>query len=196
MLLKGDSKRGGGATQATYVVATYTGVRNGSFATVSGLPAGYSVVYNDAAKQVEVTSASANGYGDWETANGIAGAGSNTDSDGDGIPNGIEFVIGGDPSGPGSASNNLLEPVAVDATYLTYVFRRTDASAAYDPYVEYGSNLSGWTEATAGEPVLTPVLVSEDNNFYGDGIDRVTVRIPRALATGTRLFARLRVDIP
>jgi autotransporter-associated beta strand protein len=187
---------GGGATQATYVVATYTGVRNGSFATVSGLPAGYSVVYNDTAKQVEVTSASANGYGDWETANGIAGAGSNTDSDGDGIPNGIEFVIGGDPSGPGSASNSLLEPVAVDATYLTYVFRRSDASAAYDPYVEYGSNLTGWTEATAGEPVLNPVLVSEDNNFYGDGIDRVTVRIPRALATGTRLFARLRVDIP
>ncbi len=187
---------GGGATQATYVVATYTGVRNGSFATVSGLPAGYSVVYNDAAKQVEVTSVSANGYGDWEIANGIAGAGPNTDSDGDGIVNGIEFVIGGDPSGPGSDSNGLLQPVALDATYLTYVFRRTDASAAYDPYVEYGSTLTGWTEAKTGEPVVNPVLISEDNNFFGTGIDRVTVRIPRALATGAKLFARLRVDIP
>jgi autotransporter-associated beta strand protein len=142
------------------------------------------------------TGPDAGGYEDWEIENGIEGAGSLADSDSDGIPNGIEFVIGGIPFGPGSASNGLLEPVALDAEYLTYVFRRTDAAAAYDPYVEYGSTLSGWTEATAGEPVLTPVLINEDNNFYGAGIDRVTVRIPRALATGTKLFARLRVDIP
>jgi autotransporter-associated beta strand protein len=35
----------GGATQSNYVIATYTGTRTGSFGTVTGVPAGYSVDY-------------------------------------------------------------------------------------------------------------------------------------------------------
>jgi autotransporter-associated beta strand protein len=184
---------GGGVTEATYVIATYTGSRTGSFATVTGLPTGYSVVYNDALQQIELVQTGGDPYGAWETANGIEGAGPETDSDGDGIPNGIEFVIGGDPSGPASGSNDKLPTISTDATYLNFVFRRTDDSAGFDPYVEYGSTLSGWTEAEAG---LDGVLISEDADFFAAGIDRVTVRIPRALATGSKLFARLRVDIP
>ena len=135
------------------------------------------------------------GYTGWENDNGIAGAGAATDSDGDGIPNGIEFVIGGDPSGPGSDSNALLIPPTLDATYLNFVFRRASASAIYNPAVEYGSNLSGWTPAAAGEPLANPVLIIVDADFYGGGTDRVTVRIPRVLATGDKLFARLQVVI-
>jgi hypothetical protein len=39
-------------------------------------------------------------------------------------------------------------------------------------------------------------LITEDNNFHGTGTDRVTVVIPRALAAGSTLFARLRIYIP
>jgi fibronectin-binding autotransporter adhesin len=139
-----------------------------------------------------VTTGSANGYDEWEIANGIAGAGAASDSDGDGIPNGIEFVIGGDPSGPNSNSNNLLPVITTDATYLNFVFRRTDASAAYDPFVEYSSSLTGWDAAEHG---VDGVIINEEDEFHGTGIDRVTVKIPRALASGAKLFARLRVEI-
>ena len=134
-----------------------------------------------------------NAYNAWESLNGIAGAGVNADSDQDGIPNGIEFVIGGDPSGPNSDSHALLLPPVVTATSLTYVFRRSDESAGFNPFVEYGSNLAGWTQAMPG---VNGVTITEDNNFYSGNIDRVTVVIPRALATGSTLFARLRLNLP
>ena len=136
------------------------------------------------------------GYAGWESTNGLTGAGATADSDHDGLPNGIEFVIGGVSSGTNTDSNALLIPPTLDATYLTYVFRRTSASAAYNPGVEYGSTLTGWTQAVAGEPALTPVLITVLPNDFGAGIDRVTVQIPRALATGQKMFARLQVMIP
>lgn len=131
-------------------------------------------------------------YGSWETENGIAGAGATADSDDDGIANGIEYVIGGDPSGPGSDSNSLLPTVTADDDNLYFIFRRTDAAAGYDPLVEYSSNLAEWTMA---EPGVDGVTIHETSDFFGPGVTRVTVQIPRALATGTGLFARLRVDI-
>jgi fibronectin-binding autotransporter adhesin len=140
-----------------------------------------------------VTTAVGSAYDSWASANGVTGAGSGVDSDGDGVANGIEFVIGGDPSGPNSASNSLLPTVTTDATYINFVFRRTDAAAAYNPYVQYGSTLSSWTEAQGG---VGGVSISEENDFYGAGTDRVTVKIPRSLAVGNKLFARLRIDIP
>lgn len=128
-------------------------------------------------------------YEAWETASGIPGAGAGVDSDGDGISNGIEFVIGGDPSGPDSDSNSLLPTVTPDGDYMCFTFRRTDASAGYDPYVEYSSDVAEWTIA---EPGVNGVLIEED---VGSEVALVTVRIPRAMATGMKLFGRLRVEI-
>jgi len=139
------------------------------------------------------TGPTASSYQTWEADNGIAGAGSTADSDGDGIPNGIEFVIGGDPSGPGSDSHGLLPTGTKDSTHLVIVFRRTDASASSAPAVQYSSALSGWTTAQNG---TNGVVIEEANDFYGAGIDRVTVRLPLALAANGKLFARLAVDIP
>jgi fibronectin-binding autotransporter adhesin len=148
--------------------------------------------------KLSVTTGATGDYDSWEVDNNIDGAGAGTDSDADGIDNGIEFVIGGDPSGPNSDSRALMPAVTTDATYINFVFRRTDAAAAYNPYVQYGSTLNGstptgWTEA---QPGVNGVLISEDNDFYGTGTDRVTVQIPRNLAEGGKLFAQLRIDIP
>ena len=189
------------ASAPTYVIATYTGTLTGTFANVSGLPSGYSVSYATPNQIVITNSGVTDPYAAWTSANGIPGAGGSVDSDGDGIANALEFVFGTDPSGPDSNSNANLPTVTVDATYLNFAFRRTDESltlaAAQQPYVQYGANLSGWTTAVAGSPAGTPIVITTDNDFYGAGIDRVTVKVPRALAApGTKLFARLRADIP
>jgi len=133
-------------------------------------------------------------YQIWAALKGIPGASPEEDSDNDGIANGIEFVIGGEPSGPGSDSSALLPVIDnSDATYVDFVFRRSFDFEGSDPYVEYGSDLTGWTVAEPGEPALNPVVINEVNMT---GYDEVTVRIPRALAAGGKFFARLRVDLP
>lgn len=184
---------GAGLNQPVYIIAEAGAPIVGTFAAVSGIPAGYHVEYNyNGLNQLAIVSGTP--YGMWETANGIAGAGAAADSDGDGIANGIEFVIGGDPSGPGSASTPLLPISTTDATYLNFVFRRAEASASLNPFVEYGTTLAGWTPA---QHDVNGVLIVEEIDGFGGGIDRVTVRIPRALAApGTSLFARLRVIVP
>ncbi len=181
----------GGATQPTYVIATYTGALTGTFASTPGLPTGYSVNYNTALQRIEITTG-VDPYSDWAASNGVEGAGPGVDSDNDGIPNGIEFVIGGDPSGPGSNSNQLLPTIASDATHLIFTFRRTDESVSYAPRVEYGSALTGWTDAVNG---VGGVQINETDNGFGAGVDRVEVRIPRSLATNSKLFARLKVTV-
>jgi len=133
------------------------------------------------------------GYQLWENANGITGAGATADSDNDGIANGIEFVIGGDPSGPNSDSHGLLPTITKNATHLVLTYRRTDASASTAPFVQYDSPLNSWTTAQDGVNGVSVVIA---NNFYDGTTDKVTVSIPVTLAEGNKLFARLNVTIP
>ena len=154
----------------------------------------FAVQVNGNSIQLVYTPGSGTPFSNWASANGIPGASADIDSDGDGILNGIEFVIGGDPSGPGSNSASLVPAVTTDATYINFTFRRTDASAGSNPYVEYNSSLSStWTKAESG---VNGVIVQETNDGFGAGVDSVTVKIPRTLASGAKLFARLRVIIP
>ena len=141
-----------------------------------------------------VVSGASTPYESYETANNIPGAGPEVDSDGDGIPNGIEFVIGG-ISDPALNSNDRdkLPTTALDATYLTFTFRRTAESAASLPFAEYGSTLTGWDAAEHG---TDGVIITETTDGFEAGVDQIDVQIPRALATGEKLFVRLRVDIP
>jgi autotransporter-associated beta strand protein len=181
----------GGFTEPEYVIATWTGALAGTFATVTGLPAEYTLTYDETNKRILLVG-SGDSYTSWKTAQGIANAGALTDSDNDGISNGIEFVIGGDPSGPNSNSNALLPTATREGGFFKFVFRRTDESSGFNPFVEYSSILASWTKAVNG---VNGVTIAEENDFYGLGIDRVTVSIPEALGT-TELFTRLGVTIP
>jgi hypothetical protein len=58
---------------------------------------------------------------------------------------------------------------------------------------EYGSNLADWFTAVDGEDGVT-IATTEDH--FGPGIDRIVVTIPKALVPGTKMFARLNVEIP
>lgn len=69
-----------------------------------------------------------------------------------------------------------------------FVFRRTVASACLTSRPEYDLDLEGtWTPAGNG---TGGVMVTEEPNGFGGGVDRVTVNIP---ASGPSAQARLRV---
>jgi hypothetical protein len=127
----------------------------------------------------------ASGFASWTTSKGVTGF--DTDSDGDGIPNGIEFVIGGEPAaGAGSNSAALLPQASYNKPTgeLVFVFRRTPESAYLNPAVEYSSTLTGtWNAAPAGTVI---------GNV--GGVDLVEVRLPSSLAVAGKIFARLKVQ--
>jgi autotransporter-associated beta strand protein len=180
------------ATPFTFNAADYT-VDASAFTTATGALGTWSLQSGVNSLQLVYTAGSPGGYAAWAATQGFASGedGPDFDADADGIDNAIEWVIGGDPTD--SPSNALAPTVTVGASTVTYVFRRTDDSAAANPFVEYGSNLSGWTEAETG---VDGVSIAETADGFGPGIDRVEVTIPRALAVGGTLFVRLRVDVP
>jgi hypothetical protein len=127
------------------------------------------------------------GYTFWLDSVGLQGASRqpNADPDGDGIPNSVEFVLGGKPSGPNADSRALLPKISLDPASAIFEFRRADVSAASAPFVQFGTTLQSWSQAQNG---VGGVQVTVADDAYGTGIDRVTVKIPRSAA---RTFLRL-----
>jgi hypothetical protein len=195
----------------TYTLDTATNTDAIDLADVGGED--YSRFFTGGSGTVTVDSGStADPYATW--AGGFTGLGDpdpELDFDGGGLATGIEWVVGGDPTD--AADDGGVAPgFAVNADDFQLVFRRNQ-DAAGDPNdfqlvfrrnqdaagdqnttiaVEYGSDLAGWTTAVDGE---NGVAIVVDDGFYGPGIDRVTADIPRSLATGSGLFARLRVSV-
>jgi autotransporter-associated beta strand protein len=141
--------------------------------------------------------AAGSAFESWIASKGLTGNDAlfDADPDFDGIRNGLEFVLGGEPNPalPGANSAALL-PTAVrnGSGDLVFTFRRADDAAGLNPGVEYDVDLAGtWTPAQGG---VDGVTVSETENGFGPGIDRVEVTLPAALASGGRLFARLAVS--
>jgi len=126
-------------------------------------------------------------YTFWLDSMGLQGANRlpNADPDGDGIPNSMEFVLGGKPSGANADSRALLPQVSLDPTWAIFEFRRADVSTVAGPFVQFGSSLQSWSPAQNG---VSGVQISIADDAYGTGVDRVTVKIPRSAG---RTFLRL-----
>jgi len=136
------------------------------------------------------------GYTAW--ASGFIGLTDTTpdlDFEGDGLATGIEWVLGGDPTVNDASTIAPTYDNATDPDDFLFVFRRTLGSLD-DPNttiaVEYGSDLLGWTKAEDG---VAGVTITEEIDGFAPGIDKVGVAIPRALATGGKLFVRLTVTV-
>jgi len=68
------------------------------------------------------------------------------------------------------------------------VFRRREDAWYLPPQCQYGADLTTWTTAQDG---VQNVSIAETADGFAPGIDRIEVRIPKALAPSGRLFARL-----
>ena len=182
---------GSGNTRTYTPVANYHGPDSFTFTANDGTD-------TSAPATVSITVNPQEEYNQWLAGYGIT-AGPGVDSDGDSISNGIEYVIGGNPA---NQNNSALLPTIsmvtadpdnnlVNADYMLFTYRRTDL-AKNDPSavikVEWSTALtSGWTNTTG-----TPgVMVIEQNDAAGAGVDLVQVYIPRSLAVNGKLFARL-----
>jgi len=139
-------------------------------------------------------------FEDWAIDRGLgAGADPTADPDNDGVPNLIEFVIGGEPNPANPDSNSLaLLPTAITTDdSLVFTFRlsaEAEELAADAVYVQYSSSLTTWQTAAAGTDGITASTVDHPTE---DGIKLVTVTIPRALAGADgKLFARLAAQLP
>ena len=147
--------------------------------------------YNTASTTASVTVNAAAGYSTWATTNNLSGADalSSADPDKDGIKNGVEYVLGGNPMVSDAAT--IAPTGAKSGTNYIYTLKRTDASEADATVtVEYGNNLSGWTSYSIGATTVSPVVITENDT----AADTVVVTIPNASAT--KFFARLKVVAP
>ena len=120
------------------------------------------------------------------------------DFDGGGLPTGIEWVVGGDPTKGGDDAG--LAPICDTTTdpngKFLFTYRRSAAASAdanTTITVEYGSNLTGWTNAAHQGTGASDITISEAPD--APGFTKVTVALPPGLTATGRLFARLKVSV-
>jgi hypothetical protein len=181
---------GGSGQNRTYTpLANYHGPDSFTFIVSDG-------VSNSAPATVSINVRSLEEFDQW-MAISVQGAGPLEDSDNDSISNAVEYVTGGNPAG---GSDAALVPTATwvsadlddnpgDEDYLRFTYRRTHL-AKDDPSteikVEWSTDLAGGWSDTSG-------MIQQVST--GEGVDLVNVFIPRTLAVGGRLFARLGVAV-
>ena len=121
---------------------------------------------------------------------GLAGVDPTSDSDGDGVSNLLEFVLGANPVVPGAASLPTAQYVAAGgATSLVYTFYPATNLGAVTWMVETSPDLVNWT-ATANNVNGVTISISP----YSAGANQAVVTIPRT--AGASLFARLHATAP
>ncbi len=126
------------------------------------------------------------GYGEWAvqiTDENLRGF--DDDADGDGLANGLEYVLGGDPNASGN--QDILPALDFSGEEVEFVFHRNDDSTADTTLiVEYGGDLT-WPHSIRIHPNPDPGVDVGDSV---DGVSKITVTLPKLVPS---LFARLKV---
>jgi hypothetical protein len=178
-----------------YVIASY-GSRSGVFETVTGLPAGYRLIYDyddgNTSNNIAIVQTTPTPYDLWVAASNLTGpeAALEADPNGDRVSNGIAFVLGA--ASAFEDSSPLLPTAELKGARYEFIFRRVDQASALRAVVQYGTGLDRWASAEDGVKGVT-IMVTDDH--FGPGIDRVVVAMPTELAVEGTLFARLVVTI-
>lgn len=143
---------------------------------------------------VSVTVSAETVFTSWLASHGATG-GLTGNMDADQIPNGIEFLLGTDPSEPTHpACLPTFQQSGTDSGQFIFTYRRADAFRS-DPSlshsVEWTTNPGGpWNSAAD-----TPEIRSDStDDVAAPGVDEVRVSIPRSLARNGSLFARLKIS--
>ncbi len=178
----------GGIAQQEYVIASFGSLTGTQFASVTGLPAGYKVAYDLANKMIKLSPS----FTSWAAGYGLSDSTTNGDPDKDGLPNALEYVLGGNPSQPNSG---IAPTMSLAGNNLVFTFQRTDASETADITlrVEASTDLVNWNEiylvGAANASSSANVFIQEN----GTSPDTITVTIPQGSTTAK--FARLRVIV-
>ncbi|CAA6692438.1 MULTISPECIES: LamG-like jellyroll fold domain-containing protein [unclassified Lentimonas] len=110
------------------------------------------------------------------------------DSEQDGIQNGIEYVLNGNPAQVG---DTILPELDAAGEHFVFTFKRSAESVPFTSQVfQYGSDLIGWTDLSL-ESTDAPELVF---GSVVEGLQSVTVNLSKDLAVDGKLFGRLKVD--
>lgn len=185
------------------LTGTFNGLADGGTLTVG--PNTFVIDYNDTSDGVKtglfvtLTVPAGSPYTLWAAAAGLDGsvgkeAGFENDPDHDGISNGLEWIVNGNPL----ASTASPITTTATATGLTFVFNREeDAVGQATLNVEWDADLQApWTTVAIGAasgPAANGVTVTIDT---AASPDQVTVFIPAANAVGGKLMARLKATQP
>ena len=143
----------------------------------------------------------------WIAAQGLSGADTafDADPDRDDIPNGLEFVLGGEPNpaNPNSNSTGLLPTASEASGGLIFSFKRKVVSAsAVELTFQWTTDLSFTSPANdipvgAGNSVTNDVNVAIAQGVPDSLTDTVIITVPAAKAAGAKLFGRLKaVQVP
>ena len=179
----------GTPTATSYQIAVYSGTLSGTIATSP--PAGYHFAYDTAGKQILLESDAA-GFDAWIRNSGVAitDRDLSADPDNDGIPNGIEYILGGNPA---SAANAPTLPQALHSGgSFVFSFDRVVTSETPDVALsfQYSANLMDWTDIPldAANPPTVTITRSTDGLT-----DHIAVTLPAYSATTPKLYGRLKV---
>jgi autotransporter-associated beta strand protein len=169
-------------TEVSYVLASHAGSLTGTF-NVTGVPDGYSLSYENGQVLLSKT-----GFPAWAGFYGLSGVDTD-DFDKDGLADGVEYVLGTNPTAP-DATGPTGE---LDGANFTFTFERDHASRTPDITltIEVGTSLDQWDIYTVGVDTAssTPGVTVTDNGSS----DTVVLSVPRA--PDDRKFARLRVTV-
>jgi hypothetical protein len=130
----------------------------------------------------------------WAAGFGLTGADTvaGADPDHDGMPNGVEYVLGGNPT---SSATPAPPTAAISGGNMLFTFSSEDTSETEGVYpaVEFSTDLVTWRAfhliGSSTDASTNGVTISEN----GDAPDTITVAIP--VESGKAKFARLKVVV-
>ncbi|MGJ8672096.1 immunoglobulin-like domain-containing protein [Rubritalea sp.] len=131
----------------------------------------------------------AEAFASWISGYGLVGenAGFEVDVDRDGIPNGVEFVLGGNPQ----SRNAWMPSVLRSGSNLLLSFSRNPAASSSTTQVfQYSENLLEWTDIKLTGSVSPEVEIGS----ITDGVEPIIVTIDQS-SVQDKLFWRFKVDL-
>lgn len=178
-------------TQTSYIlVESASAITGSAFASVSGLPAGYAVVYDNTLHQIRIEGTPpAAGYDAFaDTITDVTKRGELDDADSDGISNLIEYVLAGNPN---LSDRQILPAFATTATNAVFTFKRSDDSENDTTQTfQWSTDLQNWNDVALGAATAGIVSVVENESAADD----ITVTITKG--TNTKVFGRVKIDKP
>lgn len=169
----------GTPSQPASIIASY-GVLTGTFASTTGIPAGYAINYNyNSLNQIALVSTGGD-YTSWAgTFPGFVDTAAGSDPDGDGLTNQQEYAFGLDPT-KGNSVSPITQMLSKTGGTFKYTRRLPSLTGLTYSY-ESSTTLGGWGG-------FAPV--SETTNS-GSPVEEITVTLPGSLLTNPNLFVRV-----